>query len=104
MLRIFKTTKINSFKAYFGLLSAVFLLGSCNNDDDGSAPPMQEDKNIVETAIDAEYNTLAAALVEAGLDDDLQAAGPFTVFAPTDAAFAAIGITPANVGDVENLS
>ncbi|MDZ7764059.1 MAG: fasciclin domain-containing protein [Melioribacteraceae bacterium] len=47
------------------------------------------DKNIVETAVAADdFNTLATALTEAGLLDALQAEGPFTVFAPTDAAFA----------------
>ena len=42
------------------------------------------------------FNTLGAALQAAGLDDDLAAPGPFTVFAPTDAAFAAL---PAGVLD-----
>ena len=39
-------------------------------------------KNLVQTAIEAGYNVLAAGLVAAGLDDDLQGQGPFTVFAP----------------------
>lgn len=46
--------------------------------------------DIVETAIAAEFNTLATALTTAELVDDLQGEGPFTVFAPTDAAFAAL--------------
>ncbi len=37
-----------------------------------------------------DHNTLEAAVVAAGLADDLQGEGPFTVFAPTDAAFAAL--------------
>ncbi len=46
-------------------------------------------KNIVETAVAAgQFNTLAAALEAAGLVDTLQGEGPFTVFAPTDEAFA----------------
>lgn len=46
-------------------------------------------KNIVETAVDAgSFKTLAAALGAAGLADVLQGDGPFTVFAPTDEAFA----------------
>ena len=46
-------------------------------------------KNIVETAVaNGNFNTLATALTEAGLVDALQKEGPFTVFAPTDEAFA----------------
>ncbi len=48
-----------------------------------------ERKNIVETAVAAgNFTTLAGALAKAGLVDALSAEGPFTVFAPTDAAFA----------------
>ena len=48
-------------------------------------------KDIVDTAIGAgQFNTLAAALGAAGLVDTLKGPGPFTVFAPTDAAFAAL--------------
>jgi uncharacterized surface protein with fasciclin (FAS1) repeats len=57
------------------------------------------DQDIVDTAVAAgEFKTLAAALTAAGLVDTLKGAGPFTVFAPTDAAFAAL---PA--GTVEKL-
>lgn len=46
-------------------------------------------KDIVETAVAAgSFKTLAAALTAAGLVDTLKGAGPFTVFAPTDEAFA----------------
>jgi len=46
-------------------------------------------KNIVQVAVDAgNFKTLASALQAAGLVDALQGPGPFTVFAPTDAAFA----------------
>ena len=46
-------------------------------------------KDIVDTAVSAgQFNTLAAALKAAGLVDTLKGTGPFTVFAPTDAAFA----------------
>ena len=45
--------------------------------------------NIVETAIAAgSFQTLAAAITAAGLVDTLKGPGPFTVFAPGDAAFA----------------
>jgi len=46
-------------------------------------------KDIVDTAVGAgQFKTLAAALGAAGLVETLKGAGPFTVFAPTDAAFA----------------
>ena len=48
-------------------------------------------KDIVDTAVGAgSFNTLATALTAAGLVDTLKGKGPFTVFAPTDAAFAKI--------------
>jgi uncharacterized surface protein with fasciclin (FAS1) repeats len=55
--------------------------------------------DIVDTAVAAgQFKTLAAALQAAGLVDTLKGPGPFTVFAPTDAAFAALP-----PGTVENL-
>ena len=55
--------------------------------------------DIVDTAVSAgSFNTLVAAVQAAGLVETLKGPGPFTVFAPTDAAFAAL---PA--GTVENL-
>lgn len=57
------------------------------------------DKHIVDTAAAAgQFTTLAAALDAAGLTNTLKGQGPFTVFAPTDSAFAKL---PA--GTVENL-
>lgn len=48
-----------------------------------------EDRDIVDVAVAAgEFSTLAAALDAAGLVTTLKGEGPFTVFAPTDAAFA----------------
>lgn len=52
---------------------------------------MSNTKNIVETAIEAgSFKTLVAAVTAAGLAETLQGDGPFTVFAPTDEAFAKI--------------
>jgi transforming growth factor-beta-induced protein len=49
------------------------------------------DKNIVQTALAAgQFSTLASLLTKAGLVDTLSTGGPFTVFAPTDAAFAKV--------------
>jgi uncharacterized surface protein with fasciclin (FAS1) repeats len=53
----------------------------------GAASPGQKD--IVDTAAEAgSFNTLVTAVKAAGLVDTLKGKGPFTVFAPTDAAFA----------------
>jgi uncharacterized surface protein with fasciclin (FAS1) repeats len=65
----------------------------------GAMSARAADKDIVDTAVAAgQFNTLAAALTAAGLVETLKGAGPFTVFAPTDAAFAKL---PA--GTVDNL-
>ena len=62
-------------------------------------PANAQQKDIVDTAVAAgSFKTLAAALQAAGLVDTLKGTGPFTVFAPTDEAFAKL---PA--GTVENL-
>ena len=51
--------------------------------------PMFPSKNIVENAVNSkDHTTLVAAVKAAGLVDTLQSAGPFTVFAPVNAAFA----------------
>jgi uncharacterized surface protein with fasciclin (FAS1) repeats len=65
----------------------------------GSAKLHAGSGDIVDTAVSAgQFKTLAAALKAAGLVDTLKSSGPFTVFAPTDEAFAKL---PA--GTVENL-
>jgi len=54
-----------------------------------AAPAMAADKDIVDTAVEAgSFETLVAAVKAADLVDTLKGEGPFTVFAPTDAAFA----------------
>jgi uncharacterized surface protein with fasciclin (FAS1) repeats len=63
------------------------------------ASALAAEKNIVDTAVAAgQFKTLTAALEAAGLVSTLKGSGPFTVFAPTDEAFAKL---PA--GTVENL-
>jgi len=63
------------------------------------APMMEKEPDIVDIAVsNGNFNTLVAAVTAAGLVDTLKSEGPFTVFAPTDAAFAAL---PA--GTVESL-
>jgi uncharacterized surface protein with fasciclin (FAS1) repeats len=61
--------------------------------------PMLPTKDIIDNAVNSkDHTTLVAAVKAAGLVDTLKGKGPFTVFAPTNAAFAAL---PA--GTVDNL-
>lgn len=80
---------------FTGLL--LFVLGSYNVFADHHGETAAKD--IVDTAVAAgQFNTLVAAVDAAGLAETLKGEGPFTVFAPTDEAFAAL---PA--GTVEDL-
>ena len=70
----------------------------------------QDDKSIVDIAVeDGRFTTLVAAVQAAGLAEALAGEGPFTVFAPTDdafaAAFEALGIEAADLlADTETLT
>lgn len=81
----------------FALATAAAAMAQDNPEVGGAA--MFTDKNIVENAMNsADHTTLVAAVQAAGLAETLQGDGPFTVFAPTNAAFEAL---PA--GTVETL-
>ena len=61
--------------------------------------PMYATKNIIQNAVNSkDHTTLVAAVKAGGLVDTLQGSGPFTVFAPTNTAFAALP-----VGTVDTL-
>ncbi|MFO0555729.1 MAG: fasciclin domain-containing protein [Polyangiaceae bacterium] len=84
-------------------LSAATTMGCASSEKKESATGNDaketEKKDIVDTAAGAgKFNTLVAAIKAAGLVDTLKGKGPFTVFAPTDEAFAKL---PA--GTVDNL-
>jgi uncharacterized surface protein with fasciclin (FAS1) repeats len=72
---------------------------------------MDAGKDLVETAFEAgRFNTLITALRAANLVETLKTEGPFTVFAPTDAAFAKIPnrtlkylLDPQNVGQLTSI-
>lgn len=69
-------------------LSGTLCMTGCDNDSTG---PQNDPGNIVEVAQEAgAFGTLLTALGVAGLDEVLAGDGPFTVFAPTDAAFAGV--------------
>jgi uncharacterized surface protein with fasciclin (FAS1) repeats len=73
--------------------------GECSASKTASAATCTAGKDLVAVASSADnFKTLVAAVKAAGLAETLQGKGPFTIFAPTDAAFAKL---PA--GTVENL-
>ena len=84
-------TSILSTAAALMLASAPMAWGQ--SDDMGDNPtvggaPMMADMNIIENAVNSPiHTTLVAAVQAADLVETLQGPGPFTVFAPTDAAF-----------------
>jgi len=87
----FKTTIASAITAALlstGMGSAI-AQGQGHNMGASAMPAAKGD--IVDTAVSAgQFTTLAKALTAAGLIDTLKGPGPFTVFAPTDAAFAKI--------------
>jgi transforming growth factor-beta-induced protein len=89
--------KVVSIKSLLALLAIVFVAWSCDNNDNDDTAKSLEEKNIVETAIAEEaLSSLVFALSTADNSEgtDLRGTligdGPFTVFAPTNAAFAAL--------------
>ena len=73
---------------FLGFFLSFGLLTSCSNDDD---PIIEKPKSIVDIAVaDSNLSILVSALQKADLVSALQADGPYTVFAPTDAAFQAL--------------
>ena len=75
------------------LLLVAFSLSACDSTDNDDT-----NMDIVDVAVANDFNTLVTAVQAAGLVETLQGPGPFTVFAPTDEAFAKL---PA--GTVESL-
>lgn len=81
-------------------LAALLTLSACSSDSDTASDTMTEETavgTIVDVAVGAgNFTTLVAAVTAADLVETLSGTGPFTVFAPTDEAFAAL---PAGVLD-----
>ncbi|KGK99706.1 beta-Ig-H3/fasciclin [Methanococcoides methylutens] len=84
------------------LLATIVLVSGCTTSE-----PEEEEMDIVDTAVSAgSFTTLVQAVQAAGLEDTLRGEGPFTVFAPTDEAFAALpeGTLDALLADEEALA
>jgi uncharacterized surface protein with fasciclin (FAS1) repeats len=72
-------------------VSAVAVAGPASAAPQGNAASAGAKKDIVETAVAAgQFDTLTSLLKKAGLVKTLKGKGPYTVFAPTDAAFAKV--------------
>tara|TARA_R110001583_G_scaffold68686_3_gene195289 strand:- start:12113 stop:14005 length:1893 start_codon:yes stop_codon:yes gene_type:complete len=101
-------SKMKYFKILGITLLSVIFLQACNDNDDNVTTPIAEPNTIVDTAIsNGNFTTLVAALDAAGLVSTLDDANStFTVFAPTDAAFALLGqeTIDALLADKEKLS
>jgi uncharacterized surface protein with fasciclin (FAS1) repeats len=79
--------RLKSFALLLALAGSPAVFGAQDPMVGGS--PMSPRKNIVENALNSnDHTTLVAAVKAAGLVETLQSAGPFTVFAPTNEAFA----------------
>jgi len=74
--------------------------GTCGSDSETKSA-----QSIYKTAEDAGFTTLVAAVNAAGLAETLKGEGPFTVFAPTDEAFAALpeGVLASLLADTDAL-
>ena len=106
-------------RAMTGVVALSLIAGACSDDDEDTAPVSEEaessattdgsmaddestttmmtedttaaGEDIVDTAVAAgDFETLVTAVEAAGLEETLRGEGPFTVFAPTDDAFAAL--------------
>jgi uncharacterized surface protein with fasciclin (FAS1) repeats len=83
-------TSLRNFAIVSALAGSAMLAHAAMNPEVGGAP-MYDNKNIVENAVNSkDHTTLVAAVKAAGLVDTLMGKGPFTVFAPTNAAFDAL--------------
>jgi uncharacterized surface protein with fasciclin (FAS1) repeats len=80
------------------LLLSIFIFNACDDDDPTPVTPTEPD--IVDIASDNEnFSVLTDALVQTGLTDALAGPGPFTVFAPTDEAFAPVSEVVAGLSE-----
>ncbi|WP_448568238.1 fasciclin domain-containing protein [Thalassotalea ganghwensis] len=99
---------MKTLKTTLIILFSLVWLQACNDDDDPITTPQPDPNTIVDVAVaDGNFTTLVAALQATGLDETLDDEnGSFTVFAPTDAAFALLGqeTIDALLADTDTLS
>lgn len=113
--------KKNFLKLFAAVVIASATFVACNNEGDKKAedttsttmeePKMDAPKDVVDIAIGSpDHTTLVAAVTAAELVETLKGAGPFTIFAPTNAAFSALPagtveslLTPEKKADLTNI-
>lgn len=130
MASIFDENSTNMKFIYLSIFAAgVLLISSCNSGGDGASQTTTSSENSTETVGQSgvqddvsnpnivqvasgskDHTTLVTAVKAAGLADALSNAGPFTVFAPTNAAFDKLPagtveglLKPEKKGDLENI-
>ncbi|SFN30386.1 Uncaracterized surface protein containing fasciclin (FAS1) repeats [Paenimyroides ummariense] len=92
----------NPLKKIAAAFTAVAILSvgtACSNDDNAVMPPQQKTIAAV-VSENSNFSMLKAAVTKAGLAETLNGAGPFTVFAPDNAAFSASGLTEQSVNNM----
>jgi len=118
--KLSKERKMKKFSALILVGALAMMLAACSSEEEAlptSAPAptqivevedsMEVSKTIVDIAVeDGRFGTLVTALQTAGLVDTLAGDGPFTVFAPTDDAFAALpdGVVAGLLEDIPSLT
>ena len=90
-MRKFSVARPLSLALALGALAASAWSAAALAQDSGQAVPRAKAQNIVDTATAAgQFKTLVSLVQQAGLAGTLSTGGPYTVFAPTDAAFARV--------------
>jgi uncharacterized surface protein with fasciclin (FAS1) repeats len=89
-------------------LGVLIITSSCKKSDDPVTPPPPPPTPLVSIAAyvtaDTSFSILLAAVSKAGLASTLSAAGTYTIFAPTNNAFRAAGITTAAIGTLDSAT
>jgi uncharacterized surface protein with fasciclin (FAS1) repeats len=102
-----KLKAMRNYKFYLTMFAVLLMVSFTTKAESAlNAPPLVSNKVFDIISNSPVHNTLETAIIAAELDDDLQGAGPFTVFAPTDAAFDALppGTLAALLADIPALT
>jgi uncharacterized surface protein with fasciclin (FAS1) repeats len=93
-----RKTKNRFVQTAFIVMALAITVSSCNKDEIGDLPSTNTITDVVVNG--ADFSTLESAVLKAGLETTLKGDGPFTVFAPNNAAFAASGISQSTLDNM----